>query len=219
MTCGLFLLGAVVGYLFGSLPFSWWVVRATRSIDMRHYGSRTVSAALVGVLVSKPAAALVGLLDIAKGFVPVAIGYRLMPDNPLLAGTIGLAALLGHCWPVWLGFHGGRGISVTIGTLLVLFPWGVLWILLAIGLGQLARAGAIFVLVSLGTLPVLAALSRRPAGVVIICALFFLVVIAKRLEANREPLPPKGKGVVLLRRLLLDRDIKEWSAWFGRRPQ
>jgi glycerol-3-phosphate acyltransferase PlsY len=206
----------LVGYFFGSIPFSWLLVRAWRGIDIRKYGSGTVSGTMVGVLVSKPAAVLVGILDILKALVPVFIGKVLAPASflPLL---IGIGAFIGHTWPVWLGFQGGRGVSVILGSLIPLFPIGTLWILFALGLGKILRAGAIMVLVCLAFLPFLSFVFHKPTGVTIFCAILFLLTVIKRLEANQEPLPQKGKIVVLLRRLLLDRDILDYQKWISRR--
>jgi len=209
-------LAFLVGYFFGSIPFSWLLVRAWRGIDMRKYGSGTVSGTMVGVLVSKPAAVLVGILDILKALVPVFIGKVFAPASflPLL---IGIGAFIGHTWPVWLGFQGGRGVSVLLGSLIPLFPMGTLWILIALGLGKVLRAGAIMVLIFLAFLPVLSFVFRKPTEVTIFCAILFLLTVIKRLEANQEPLPQKGKIVVLFRRLLLDRDILDYQRWLSRR--
>ncbi len=184
---------------------------------MRHFGSRTVSGTMVGFLVSKPAAVLVGILDILKAFVPVFVGRVLLPNSPLPL-LIAIGAFLGHTWPVWLGFQGGRGVSVILGSLLPIFPIGTLWILIALGLGKILRAGAIMVLIFLALLPVLASLFHKPTEVTVFCLLLFLLTVVKRLEANREPLPAKGKFTVLMRRLLLDRDITDYQAWISRRP-
>ncbi len=210
-------LAFAVGYLAGSIPFSWILVRLTRKIDMRLYGSRTVSGSMVGVLVSKPAAVLVGILDILKAFLPVYLASKLFPES-FLPMVVGLGAFIGHNWPVWLGFQGGRGVSVILGTALALFPWGVLWILLALGLGKVFNLGGVLVLISLATMPGLASLFHQPQPEVILFFLFFILTVIKRLEANREPLPGKGKKTVLLRRLLLDRDIKDPKAWLHRHP-
>ncbi len=210
-------IGFITGYLAGAVPFAWIIVKWLKGVDIRFYGSRTVSGTMVGVLVSRPAAVLVGILDILKALVPVWFGYRLMPTEPV-AMTIGAGAFLGHCWPVWLGFHGGRGVSIILGTLAVVFPWGSLFILLVLGIGKLLRAGGILVLIALAALPVVAIMFHKPPGVIWLCLVFFLLTVVKRLEANREPLPPKDKGKVLLRRLFLDRDIKDHHRWLHRQP-
>lgn len=208
--------GLACGYLCGSLPFSWLLVRFVKGIDMRFYGSRTVSGSMVGILVSKPAGALAGILDILKALLPVWLAQHFFPAT-LLPITVGVGAFLGHSWPVWLRFQGGRGVSVIMGTLLVLFPFGPLWILLALAIGKIIRAGGILVLISLGTMPFLAALFNRPREIIFLTFLFFLLTIIKRLEANREPLPKEGKGKVILRRIFLDRDIADHHAWLHRK--
>lgn len=210
-------LGLLAGYFLGSIPFSWILVRAHRGIDMRYYGSRTVSGTMVGVLVSKPAAVLVGILDILKALVPVYAGRLLMPDS-FLPEAIGVGVFLGHSWPVWLGFQGGRGVSVILGSLIPVFPLGPLVILVGLGLGKIFRAGAIMVIVSLALLPVLALSLHQPMPVANFCFFLFLLTVIKRLEANREPLPKRGKLLVLIRRLLLDRDIADYQKWLSRKP-
>lgn len=210
-------LGLLAGYSLGAMPFSWILVRMCRGIDMRYYGSRTVSGTMVGVLVSKPAAVLVGVLDILKALIPIYIGRLLMTDSSL-PEAIGVGAFLGHTWPVWLGFQGGRGVSVIVGSLVPVFPLGTLVILVALGMGKIFRAGAIMVLISLALLPVLAFSLHQPAPVTNFCFFLFLLTVIKRLEANREPLPKRGKLLVLVRRLLLDRDITDYQKWFSRKP-
>lgn len=184
---------------------------------MRHYGSRTVSGTMVGFLVSKPTAVLVGILDILKALVPVFVSTVLLPNSPFPL-LIGIGAFVGHTWPVWLGFHGGRGVSVILGSLFPIFPIGTLWILIALGLGKILRAGAIMVFIFLALLPGLAFLFHKPTEVTVFGLLLFLLTVIKRLEANREPLPAKGKFTVLMRRLLLDRDINDYQAWISRKP-
>ncbi|MGQ9708025.1 MAG: glycerol-3-phosphate acyltransferase [bacterium] len=208
------------GYLCGSIPFSWILVRLTKGIDIRHYGTRTVSGSMVGFLISKPAAALVGILDMLKALLPVCLCLqycsRIGVSDSVLTLLIGLGAIIGHCWPFWLRFQGGRGVSPALGTMTVLFPYGALYILIALGLGKLCNAGAVCVLIALATMPVLAAVFHKSTWFIFFCLVVLLITVVKRLEANREPLPKKGKGAVLLRRFLLDRDIKDYHAWVHR---
>ncbi len=222
-----YLVALGTGYLSGSIPFSWLVVRVVRGIDMRGYGSRTVSGTMVGVLVSRPMAVLVGILDILKALVPVWVGY-LVSGDAVLAMVVGLGAFLGHCWPVWLGFQGGRGVSVILGSLAVIFPPGAIGLLVALGMGRIFSAGAVAVFIFLAILPVLAivfppgwrlaAATTSTKALTGFCLVLFLLTAVKRLEANREPLPDHGKGRVLLRRLFLDRDIADCYRWLHRQP-
>ncbi|MEO0026336.1 MAG: glycerol-3-phosphate acyltransferase [candidate division WOR-3 bacterium] len=91
--------GFITGYLLGSIPFAWIAVWLFKRIDMRNYGTRTVSATMVGVLISKPIAAVIGCLDILKGLIPVYFGkifLKVVVFSPMLrelalfSGTTGL---------------------------------------------------------------------------------------------------------------------------------
>lgn len=207
--------GLVLGYLCGSIPFSWIVVRLAKGIDIRNYGSRTVSATMVGILVSKPTAVLVGCLDILKTLVPVFLGQWLISRINFVY-ALGIGALLGHNWSVWLNFQGGRGISVILGSLTVLFPWGAIYLLLALLLGKVFRAGAISVLFALATMPLLILIFNRPYPLLLLVVLYFLISLVKRVEANREPLPKINRRAVILRRIFLDRDIPDHHLWLHR---
>ncbi len=209
-------MGLITGYLAGSIPFAWFLVKLFKGVDIRQYGTRTVSATMVGVLVSKPAAVLVGILDILKALVPVWIFYRTY-SSFFVAHLCGVGALLGHCWPIWLGFHGGRGVSVILGTLTILFPPGTIYLLSTLGIGRIFKIGGTAVLFALLTIPLLAVVLRQPLSTVLFCLIILFVTVVKRIEANREPLPETGKDAVLLRRIFLDRDIKNYKTWITRR--
>jgi glycerol-3-phosphate acyltransferase PlsY len=114
--------GAIVcGYLLGSIPSAYLAARIKKGIDIRNVGSRTVGALNVYYEVGLAAGILVLLVDIGKGIAAVLLARWLGVDLifQLLAG---LAAVLGHIFPVFLKFHGGRGGATTIGVLLILLP-------------------------------------------------------------------------------------------------
>lgn len=211
-------LWVLVGYLMGSIPFAYLAGRLIRGIDIRKYGTRNVGGSNVFENVSRPAIVVVGLLDVGKAALPTWLGLRMGWGLPTALAS-GLAAVVGHDWPLYLGFHGGRGIGSCLGVLLVAFPWGVVWLLLFLLFGWRLRNAGI-TLVGFITLPVLARVTGQPPEVVWACAAMLLLVAIKRLEANREPLPAGSeRWRVLLRRLLLDRDIDDWEAWAHRRPE
>ena len=79
-----------------------------------------------------------------------------------VALAAGLAAVVGHNWPFYLGFKGGRGLATMIGMLLVVFPWSALWLLVALGLGRLFRYTAPVALVGVATLPFLGWVTAQP---------------------------------------------------------
>ncbi len=207
------------GYLLGSISSAYLAGRWLKGIDLRHYGSHTVSGTGVYQHVAKWAIVMVGLFDIGKGALPTWLGLRLSLGLPV-ALAAGLAAVVGHNWPLYLGFQGGRGLGTMTGVLLVVFPWGVLWLLVTLGLGRLLRYTAFAALGGVATLPLLSWLAGQPNPVNEGCAVMLLITVAKRLEANRLPLPPPGlqRRRVLLYRLLLDRDVGPREPWTERGP-
>lgn len=116
----------LLGYLAGSIPFGVLVTRWTRGVDVREQGSGNIGATNVARVAGKKLGVLVLVLDALKGTLPVVLALRFLPDSPLAHGAVGLAAFLGHCFPVWLKFHGGKGVATALGVLVVLVPWAAL---------------------------------------------------------------------------------------------
>jgi glycerol-3-phosphate acyltransferase PlsY len=123
-----FVFFALAAYLLGAVPFGLLIGLALGK-DVRKLGSGNIGATNVGRVVGRRWGHLCLLLDIAKGFLPtLAVGLTLVPDQPevwQLAGwlAVGIAAVLGHTFPVWLGFRGGKGVATTIGVALGVFPY------------------------------------------------------------------------------------------------
>ncbi len=111
-----------VAYLIGAIPNGIWVCRLWRGIDIRQYGSGGSGATNVLRTLGKPAAAIVLLLDFAKGALTVLIATWIARENYLLVALAGAIAVAGHTWPVYVGFKGGKGIATGWGALLVLSP-------------------------------------------------------------------------------------------------
>ena len=125
---------AIGGYLAGSIPFGLLLTRAAGLGDIRNIGSGNIGATNVLRTGNKGLAALTLLLDAIKGLVPVIIAKHFSLEASLAAG---LFAFLGHLYPVWLGFNGGKGVATFAGISLgfswhVLVPFAVTWILVAI---------------------------------------------------------------------------------------
>jgi len=209
----------LLGYLFGSIPTAYLVGRAVRGIDLRRYGAGTVSGTAVYYHVARPLVVAVGLFDIAKGALPTWLALRWGLGVPV-AVVAGLAAVVGHNWPLFLGFVGGRGIGTFMGVLLVLFPWGFPWLLTWLALGRLIGATAIGALLGLVGLPFVMRLMDRSSPVVLAGVAMVILTVVKRLEANRLPLPedPKERRRVLWRRLWMDRDVARNEEWVHRVP-
>jgi acyl-phosphate glycerol 3-phosphate acyltransferase len=212
-----FVLWVVVGYLLGSIPNAYFVARAVRGIDLRRYGSGTVSGTSVYYHVGPWAAVGVWVLDCLKGAVPTGLALR---AGAGLTGALGsgLAAVAGHNWSLYLGLSGGRGLSAFVGMLFVVFPPGALAMLASFPLGRCANATAeanLLVLVALSLL-----IRRRRPTVAHACLGMLVLTLLKRAEANRLPLPAaRGERCrVVARRLLMDRDTRSRDRWVRREP-
>ncbi len=117
-------LWAVIGYLLGSIPFGLVLARVMGLGNLREIGSGNIGATNVLRTGNKTAAALTLLLDGAKGAVAVLLARAAAGEDA--AQLAGLMAFLGHCYPVWLGFRGGKGVATFLGLLLALtWPVGV----------------------------------------------------------------------------------------------
>jgi glycerol-3-phosphate acyltransferase PlsY len=119
-------LATLVAYLIGSLSFAVIVSRAMGLKDPRSYGSGNPGATNVLRSGSKPAAILTLMLDALKGFVPVILVKLYGAPYGLDEGTlalVGFAAFLGHLWPVFFRFKGGKGVATAAGVLLAINPW------------------------------------------------------------------------------------------------
>lgn len=109
----------LIAYLIGSVPFGVILTRLVRAGDLRAIGSGNIGATNVLRTGRKSLAILTLILDIAKGALPVWLAGHLGPDMAVVAG---LGAVLGHCFPVWLKFRGGKGVATALGVVLVLTP-------------------------------------------------------------------------------------------------
>jgi glycerol-3-phosphate acyltransferase PlsY len=137
-----------VGYLFGSVPFAYLTTRLAGAGDIRRIGSGNVGATNVLRTGRKGLALATLVADVAKGALPVALAYRWF--GPDMAVMTGAGAILGHCFPVWLGFKGGKGVATAAGVILGLTPIVlpvalavfvlVVWLTRYVSLGSIAAA-------------------------------------------------------------------------------
>jgi glycerol-3-phosphate acyltransferase PlsY len=128
------LVALAVGYLLGSIPFGLILTKLAGHGDLRDIGSGNIGATNVLRTGNKALAALTLILDLLKGTAAVLIGARFGQDAALLGG---LGAFLGHLFPIWLGFRGGKGVATYIGVLLGLYwPAAIvfcaIWLLVAL---------------------------------------------------------------------------------------
>jgi len=115
----------IVAYLLGSIPFGYLIVRGKSGADIRETGSGGTGATNVSRRAGKAAGILTLLLDAAKGSVAVLIAKAFGGDDWVIAAAA-IAALVGHIFPVWLGFRGGKGVATGVGIFVVLAPVALL---------------------------------------------------------------------------------------------
>lgn len=212
----LLLIGA---YLLGSVPTAYIAARLTKGIDIRLYGSGNVGGSNVWEMVSHWALIPVAVVDVGKGAV-VVIAAQWLSFGLTYQVAAGLAALAGHNWSVYLGFKGGRGVSTSLGILLVLLQ-RELAIFAGVGLiGVILGNMPLATLIGIALMPISSWVLGEPLPLTLGCLGMFLLVAAKRLAANRDTPVPAGdwKGVAL-NRLLFDRDIRDRGAWIRRFPK
>jgi acyl phosphate:glycerol-3-phosphate acyltransferase len=184
-------LWALIGYLLGSVPFGIIITRALSLGDLRQIGSGNIGATNVLRTGNKGAALATLLLDGAKGAVAVLIARAFAPEDAVQVA--GLAAFFGHCFPVWLGFRGGKGVATFLGLMLALaWPVGLAacatWAVVA----ALFRYSSLAALMAAGFSPLWAMLLGR--GEVIVVGLILAILIyvrhagnIRRLAAKTEP--------------------------------
>ncbi|WP_112875083.1 glycerol-3-phosphate 1-O-acyltransferase PlsY [Paracoccus endophyticus] len=176
---------AVGGYLLGSIPFGIVITRALGLGDLRAIGSGNIGATNVLRTGNKGAALATLILDSGKGAMAVLLARWLAGDAAALAA--GGAAFLGHLFPVWLGFRGGKGVATFLGTTLALFPaLGVMACALWLATAAITRLSSLSALVAAAGAPVFALIwgLRGLAGV----TLFMAVLIVLRHRANIQRL-------------------------------
>jgi glycerol-3-phosphate acyltransferase PlsY len=180
------ILFAVSSYLFGALPTGYILYYLSEKKDIRRHGSQSIGATnilrLKGWLFALP----VILMDILKGFLPVFLAIKLFPDKRF-ALLCGFLAVLGHCFPVYIRFKGGKGVATSIGLYMALAIWPLL-----IGIAVFLTVTALTRYVSLGSI---LAMSSMPISIYLIqgnqevailgIAIFLLIVLKHHANIRR----------------------------------
>lgn len=141
-------LAAFLGYICGSIPFAWLMTRWAGLGDIRQIGSGNPGATNVLRTGRKGLAASVLALDMLKGTLPVFLCFFVFDWNMQAALLAGLFAVLGHMFPVWLRFKGGKSVATALGALLGIQPWlflalGVTWLVTAFAFRISSLAGLV----------------------------------------------------------------------------
>ena len=150
---GTLILWGVIGYLFGSIPSGVVVARAMNLGNLRDIGSGNIGATNVLRTGNKKAAALTLVFDAAKGAIVVLLARALAAENAVQIGA--LMAFLGHCFPVWLRFRGGKGVATYLGILWALaWPMGAAACLIWLVIAAITRYSSLAALLAAGWIPI-----------------------------------------------------------------
>jgi glycerol-3-phosphate acyltransferase PlsY len=176
-----------IAYLLGSIPFGYLLVRFFRKEDIRAVGSGNIGATNVARSGAKGLGILTLALDLLKGLTAVLIAKHFSPGAPSdLMCVAAVFAVLGHVFPVWLGFRGGKGVATALGVFLAIAPWAALgalavFILLVFTTRYVSLASVLAAVV----IPVFAMLTVADRSPVFIGAVIFiaLLVVVKH-QAN-----------------------------------
>jgi acyl phosphate:glycerol-3-phosphate acyltransferase len=184
------LYAALLGYLVGSIPFGLLLAAAAGKGDIRQIGSGNIGATNVLRTGSKWLAAATLLLDLGKGFVAVFLAARWWPEA---ASVAALGAIVGHCFPMWLKFKGGKGVATMAGVCFGLaWPIGLAYALVWLGMLAITRISSMAGVLAALTAPAAAAwfVGEAPVPVLAVAA---VIVVAKhrenlaRIRAGTEP--------------------------------
>lgn len=180
---GTVLLALLVGYLLGSIPFGLLLTRAAGKGDIREVGSGNIGATNVLRTGSKGLAGATLLLDAVKGAVAVILAQQLWPEAVNFAAA---GAMVGHLYPVWLRFKGGKGVATFLGVLVPLLPiaaliYAVVWV----GLLVILRLSSVAGMAAAASAPVTAAIVGEQALFPMVLG-FALLVIWKHKENIRR---------------------------------
>ncbi len=177
------LAAAVIGYLLGSIPFGLVLTRLAGYGDIRQIGSGNIGATNVLRTGSKGAAALTLLLDLAKGGAAVVIGGAWSEDAALVAAG---CVIIGHMFPVWLDFRGGKGVATALGVLIALtWPVALGAALVWLATALLLRYSSLAALVAAVAAAILAPFVANGATAAVIAGIALLIILRHHANIRR----------------------------------
>ncbi|MCP4717799.1 MAG: glycerol-3-phosphate 1-O-acyltransferase PlsY [Deltaproteobacteria bacterium] len=183
------ILFAIASYLIGSIPTGVVLAKAFARQDIRQAGSGNIGATNVTRILGKKLGALTFLGDMLKGFLPLFIGARLFPDpSQLPVAVFGMAAFLGHVFPVYLRFRGGKGVATAFGIFLYISPVIILLMLgLFVFVVSVSRFVSVGSLSAAAVLPVMLLRYSFPLPIIVFGFCVALLIFVKH-KANIQRL-------------------------------
>jgi len=173
-------LGALVAYLIGAIPIGFLIARAFGIGDIRRHGSGTIGATNVLRTGGKTPGILTLVGDVVKGVLAVVVGGAIAANGPVGSAVAAVAAVVGNCWSVFLGFRGGKGVATGLGTMLRLVPLAVLpsavVFLAVVATTRFVSLGSLLGAVGV---PIVALVLGYPRPSVVAAAIVALIIVAR----------------------------------------
>ena len=178
-------LAVVIAYLLGSIPFGYIIVRLTTGGDVRRSGSGNIGATNVLRTSGNAAGILTLLLDFGKGYLAVALASRFTAADAAWCSVAAVAVLLGHAYPVFLGFKGGKAVASTVGAFLFLTPSAIAAVVVVFVVAVIfTRYISLGSILAAGLFPLAVWLIAHPPFAVIYASLFAGAFIVYRHREN-----------------------------------
>ena len=212
MTILIKILITIIAYLFGSIPTAYLLFKIKKGDDIRKYGSGNVGGTNVIRTLGTRWGLFIIIVDILKGFLPILVVYLIYPDDFILLAAVMVAVVLGHVFPIFIKFRGGKAIATTFGTIIgisalpfIMEPTWLRILPMFLALGVWILVFVITRIVSLGSLigavavPVCFYFTRYPLAIVIagiFCAILIFITHRKNIKrlVRGEEKRIKGKG-------------------------
>jgi len=177
---------AMLAYLFGSFPSGYLFFRASENKDIRDFGSHATGATNVLRLKGWKYALPVALIDILKGFLPAFLALKIFGD-PKLAVLCASLAVLGHCFPIYIGFRGGKGVATAAGAMfsVALLP-GLLSLAVFIGIVALTRFVSLGSILAALAFPLFMLLFKMPAELIVLSLPILFIILVRHAENIRR---------------------------------
>lgn len=182
MTLSLLLLFA---YFFGAVPFGLLLGRTFADVDVRSLGSGNIGATNVNRVLGRKLGVATLLCDILKSLFPCLLA-RLFLKEDFQVALVGLAAVVGHCFPIYLRFKGGKGVASAFGSFLVMAPFSaVVAILVWVIAFRISKVSAMGALTAAGVIPILIYFEKSASVALVSGAISFIVIVRHRENIER----------------------------------
>ena len=180
------LLAAIIGYSLGSVSFATIISRKVKGIDIRKYKSGTAGTLNVWRLLGPKYGILVACLDISKGVIAAAIGYKIAGEAGQM--TAGCLSIIGHIFPIWFQFRGGKALATSFGLYVFIAPIVTIpLILLWLALYSILRHSARVSLITFCCVPIVGWIFRLPRQKILFLGIIGLIVALKHIPDLNRP--------------------------------